>query len=69
MKTLGVTMGYVCFSFVEAKSFEAQSEIGVGGIRLVERSRGIFRAVFPGRLSIGWLRNLMEALCKVRGFE
>jgi len=57
-------MGYLRFFYVEAKSFEIHFKIGVGGIQLAERSRGLFRAVFLGRLSIGWLRNSVEALRK-----
>ncbi|GLT70445.1 hypothetical protein SLA2020_425260 [Shorea laevis] len=47
---------------VEAKSFELRSTVGDGGVRLAERSRGLFRAVHLGRLSIGWLRSSMETL-------
>lgn len=50
------------FIYVEPKQFVIRTEIGVGGIQLAERSRGIFRALVLGRLSIGWLRNSMEAL-------
>jgi hypothetical protein len=36
-------MGYLGFFYVEAKSFEIRSEIGVSCVRLVERSRGTIR--------------------------
>jgi hypothetical protein len=54
-------MGYVGFFYVEAKSFEIQSEFSVGdGIRLAERSKGLFKAVFLNKLSLGWFRRSME---------
>lgn len=49
---------------MESKSYEIQSEIGNGGVRLDEKSRGIFRAVVMGRPSMVWLMNTMEALIK-----
>lgn len=49
---------------MEAKSFEICFEIGVGGAHLAERSRGTFKAVVLGRLSVGWLRTSMEVLLK-----
>jgi len=51
-------MGYVGFFYVKAKSFEIRSEFSVGdGIRLAERSKGLFRAVFLNKLSLGWFRR------------
>jgi hypothetical protein len=56
-------MGYVGFFYVEAKSFELCSEFCVGdGIRIVERSRGLFRVMFLSKLSVGWFRRSMEKL-------
>jgi hypothetical protein len=56
-------MGYVRFFYVEAKSFEIRSEFSVeDGIRLAERSKGLFRAVFLNKLSLGWFRRLMKEL-------
>jgi len=56
-------MGYVGFFYVEAKSFEIRSEFSVGdGIRLAERSKGLFREVFLNKLSLGWFRRSMEEL-------
>lgn len=46
-------MGYLGFFYVKAKSFEIRSEISVGGAQLAERSRGTFKVVVLGRLSIG----------------
>lgn len=51
------------FFYVEAKSFDIRSEFRVGdGIRIAERCRGLFRAMFLSRLSVGWLRRSMEEL-------
>ncbi len=47
-------MGYLRFFYVEAKSFEIQSKDGEGGIRFVERSKGVYRAVLLGKPSVGW---------------
>jgi len=56
-------MGYVRFFYVEAKSFEIRSEFSVeDGIRLAERSTGLFRAVFLNKLSLRWFRRLMKEL-------
>jgi hypothetical protein len=58
-----ILMGYVGFFYVEAKSFELRYEFCVGdGIRIAERSRGLFRAVFLSKLSVGWFRRSMEEL-------
>lgn len=54
-------MGYF---YVETKSYEIQYESRNGGVRLAERSKGIFRAVVLGRSSVFWLMNSMEALIK-----
>jgi len=51
-------MSYVGFFYVEAKSFEIRSEFSVGdAIRLAERSKGLFRAMFLNKLSLGWFRR------------
>jgi hypothetical protein len=56
-------MGYLGFFYVETKAFEIRSEFCVGGgVQLAERSRGLFRAVFLGIVSINWFRKSMEAL-------
>jgi len=56
-------MGYVGFFYVEAKSFELRFKFCVGDvIRLVERSKGLFRAAFSNKLSVGWFRRSMEEL-------
>lgn len=59
-----LTMGYLGCICVESKSYEIRSEIGNGGVRLDWRSRGIFRAVVLGKLSVIWLIHTMEALIK-----
>lgn len=59
----GREMGYLEFFYVEAKSFEFQSEVS-GGAQLVERSIGVFRAVVLGRLSVFWLPKSLEVLIK-----
>jgi hypothetical protein len=59
-------MGYVGYFYVEAKSFEFRSDVCVGdGVRLAERNKGLFRAVFLNTLSVGWLRRSMEELKQV----
>jgi hypothetical protein len=56
-------MGYVGYFYVEAKSFEFRSDVCVGdGIRLAEWNKGLFRAVFLNKLSVGWFRRSMEEL-------
>ena len=35
-------MGHLGYFYVEAKSFEFHHEIGFGGVRFLERSRGVF---------------------------
>lgn len=56
-------MGYLGFFYVEAKSFEFRSEIS-GGVRLAERSRGVFRVVVLGWPSVFWLMQSLEVLIK-----
>jgi hypothetical protein len=55
-------MGYLGFFFVKAKTFEILSEVGNGGIRLAERSKGVYRAVILGKFSVIWLLNMVEEL-------
>jgi hypothetical protein len=49
------SMGYLGYFYVEAKAFEVQSEIGNNGIRLAERSKGVYGAVCLGKPLVGWL--------------
>jgi len=56
-------MGYVGYFYVEGKYLEIRSENCVGdGRRLAEWSKGLFRAVFLNKLSVGWFRKSMEEL-------
>jgi hypothetical protein len=52
-------MGYF---YVESKSFELRSEVGNGGFRLAEWSKGLFRSVVMGFQSMVWMLNIMEEL-------
>lgn len=45
-----LVMGYF---YVEGKAFEILFEIGNNGIRLVERSSGVYRVVRLGKRSVG----------------
>lgn len=49
-----LVMGYF---YVEAKAFKVLSEIGNKGIRLAERSKGVYRVVCLGELPVGWLSD------------
>lgn len=58
-------MGYLGFFYVEAKSFEFRSDLrSMGGVRLVERRRGVFQAVVLGWPSVFWLLKVQEVLIK-----
>lgn len=56
-------MGYLGYFYAEFKPFEICSDIGIGGVCLAE-SRGIFRAVVLGRLSVVWLTKSLVELIK-----
>ena len=47
-----LTMGCLGCICVESKPYEIQSNLGNGGIRLDERSTGIFLVVVLGKLSM-----------------
>jgi hypothetical protein len=60
---LGDGMGYLCYCYVDSKSFEFRFEVS-DGVRLAERSRHLFRAVILGWSSLVWLMQAVERLSK-----
>lgn len=62
-----VTMGYLGFSYVEAKVFEIWTAMGFKGFCFAEWSRGTLRAVMMGKMGVIWLHTMVEEL--IRGAE
>jgi hypothetical protein len=55
-------MGYSSSFFVEAMVFELLAVDWSFVLRIVERSGGVSRAVLLGKVSVGWLLGIVEAL-------
>jgi hypothetical protein len=60
---LGTLLAILAICYVDSKSFGFRSEVS-GGVRLVERSRHLFRAVILGWSNLVWLMQAMERLSK-----
>jgi hypothetical protein len=57
-------MGFLSWFCVESKVFELSVAEGASGLCFVERSRGVVRAVFVGKLNVVWLLLMVEKLVK-----
>ncbi|GLT75739.1 hypothetical protein SLA2020_474380 [Shorea laevis] len=57
-------MGFLSWFCMESKVFELLVVEGVSGLHFVEISRGVFRAVFVGKLNVVWLLSVVEKLVK-----
>lgn len=57
-------MGFLSWFCVESKVFELSAAEGASGLRFVERSHGVVRAVFVGKLNILRLLSVVEKLVK-----
>lgn len=55
-------MGFLSWFCVEAKAFKLLVEEGHSMLRIVERSRGVSRVVYRGKVSLAWLLAIVEAL-------
>lgn len=54
-------MGFLIWFYVEAKAFELLVEKGLSILRFMERSRGVPRVVYTGKVIVAWLSAIVEA--------
>lgn len=57
-------MGILSWFCEKSKVFELSVAAGAAGLCFVERSRGVVRAVFMGKLNLVWLLLMGEKLVK-----
>lgn len=62
-------MGFLRWFYIEAKSFKFAVEEGVSVLWIFERSRGVLRSVFLGKVSVAWLLDMVEALTQAEGLK
>jgi len=55
-------MGFLSWFYVEAKAFKLSVEEGCFALRIIERSGGVSRAMFMGKVSVEWLFATVETL-------
>lgn len=57
-------MGYSSWFYVKLSH---SSFRGFSVLQIVERSRGVSRVIFLGKVSVGWLLTTMEVLTQGKG--
>lgn len=54
-------MGFLSWFCVETKIFELSVPEGGSGLRLVERSRGVARTMYVGKVNVVWLSSVWRS--------